>query len=241
MEIDNVQNYPTKLPIIVEDELFLYPFMITPIFLSDMQNIKAMELAIKNESMVFIAPSKVDGARSFDDIYDCGVIGMIMRKVPLPDGRIKILFQGYAKAKIIERLSSKPLQANIDLIKEDLNLGKKGEALLTVLKEKVKALATISHYFSPDLLRTIEEGLDASRICDLILNTIRIRKQLAYEFFIETNLESKILKLIELIAEEIETNKLRKEIKKYWLFRAQSLTFVLTNTDRYGTPCAVPR
>ena len=32
----------------------------------------------------------------------------------------------------------------------------------------------------------------------------------------------------------------RKEIKKYWLFRAQSLTFVLTNTDRYGTPCAVP-
>lgn len=33
----------------------------------------------------------------------------------------------------------------------------------------------------------------------------------------------------------------RKEIKKYWLFRAQSLTFVLTNTDRYGTPCAVPR
>lgn len=213
MEIDNVQNYPTKLPIIVEDELFLYPFMITPIFLSDMQNIKAMELAIKNESMVFISPSKVDGARSFDDIYDCGVIGMIMRKVPLPDGRIKILFQGYAKAKIIERLSSKPLQANIDLIKEDLNLGKKGEALLTVLKEKVKALATISHYFSPDLLRTIEEGLDASRICDLILNTIRIRKQLAYEFFIETNLESKILKLIELIAEEIETNKLRKEIK----------------------------
>lgn len=213
MEIDNVQNYPTKLPIIVEDELFLYPFMITPIFLSDMQNIKAMELAIKNESMVFIAPSKVDGARSFDDIYDCGVIGMIMRKVPLPDGRIKILFQGYAKAKIIERLSNKPLQANIDLIKEDLNLGKKGEALLTVLKEKVKALATISHYFSPDLLRTIEEGLDASRICDLILNTIRIRKQLAYEFFIETNLESKILKLIELIAEEIETNKLRKEIK----------------------------
>lgn len=213
MEIDNVQNYPTKLPIIAEDELFLYPFMITPIFLSDMQNIKAMELAIKNESMVFIAPSKVDGARSFDDIYDCGVIGMIMRKVPLPDGRIKILFQGYAKAKIIERLSSKPLQANIDLIKEDLNLGKKGEALLTVLKEKVKALATISHYFSPDLLRTIEEGLDASRICDLILNTIRIRKQLAYEFFIETNLESKILKLIELIAEEIETNKLRKEIK----------------------------
>ena len=94
MELENVKNYPAKMPVIVEDELFLYPFMITPIFLSDMQNINAMELAIKNESMIFVAPSKIEGARSFDDIYDCGVGGMIMRKVPLPDGRVKILLQG---------------------------------------------------------------------------------------------------------------------------------------------------
>ncbi|MGN8592026.1 UNVERIFIED_CONTAM: endopeptidase La, partial [Campylobacter jejuni] len=70
-----------------------------------------------------------------------------------------------------------------------------------------------SHYFSPDLLRTIDEGLDASRICDLILNTVRIKKQEAYQFFILTDLEEKLLKLIDLIAQEIEANKIQKEIK----------------------------
>lgn len=207
------QNYPAKLPIVVEDELFLYPFMITPIFLNDVDNIKALELALKNESMIFVAPSKFEGARSFDEIYDCGVIGTIMRKVPLPDGRVKILFQGYAKAKIVEKLGKKPLEAMIDLIAQDYLSSTKNEALLAVLKEKVRALASMSHYFSPDLLRTIDEGVDSSRICDLILNTIRIKKQTAYEFFIETNLENKMLKLIDLIAEEIENNKLQKEIK----------------------------
>ena len=211
--IEEIQKYPVNLPVLIEDELFLYPFMITPIFINDTQNIKALELAIKNNTMIFVAPSKFEGARNFNDIYDCGVVGTIMRKVPLPDGRIKILFQGYAKGKIIKQISSKPLEATIDLIKEEKIEHTKNEALLDVLKEKVKYLANISHYFSPDLLRTIEEGLDTSRICDLILNTIRIKKDIAYNFFIETNLEIKVLKLIDLIAEEIEVNKIQKEIK----------------------------
>lgn len=213
MQIEEMQNYPSDLPILVEDELFLYPFMITPIFISDSANMKALDLAIKNDSMLFVAPSKLENGRSFDEIYDCGVVGTIMRKVPLPDDRVKILFQGYAKARIIKPLSNKPLEAQIELIKEENLEATKKEALLDVLKEKVRVLANVSHYFSPDLLRTIDEGLDASRICDLILNTIRIKKHEAYEFFILTNLEEKLLKLIDLIAQEIEANKIQKEIK----------------------------
>ncbi|MBM0637182.1 endopeptidase La [Campylobacter sp. VicNov18] len=213
MQIEQIQNYPANLPVLVEDELFLYPFMITPIFINDSLNMKALELAIKNDSMLFVAPSKLENGRSFDEIYHCGVVGTIMRKVPLPDGRVKILFQGYAKGKIVQAISNKPLEAKIELIKEDFLEGTRKEALLEVLKEKVKSLANISHYFSPDLLRTIEEGFDASRICDLILNTIRIKKQVACEFFVLTNLEQKLLKLIDLIAEEIQANKIQKEIK----------------------------
>ncbi len=213
MEVEELIEYPSKLPILVEDELFLYPFMITPIFISDSQNMKALELAVKNESMLFVAPSKFENGRSFDEIYDCGVIGSIMRKVPLPDGRVKILFQGYTKGRIVEKISNKPLEARIEPIKEKPLSGSKKDALLNVLRENVRVLANISPYFSPDLLRTIDEGMDASRICDLILNTIKIKKKDAYEFFILNNLEKKITKLIDLIADEIETNRLQKEIK----------------------------
>lgn len=213
MKLDNNQNYPTQLPVIIEDELFLYPFMITPIFLNDVQNIKALDLALQNETMIFVAPSKIEGGRGFDDIYDCGVIGNIMRKVPLPDGRIKILFQGYAKAKIVQQVSNEPLCALVDLIHQEPLCSTKREAIMEVLREKAKALSTVSHYFPPDLLRTIEEDNEPSRICDLILNSIKIKKHQAYEFFIETNLETKLLNLIDYLAKEIEANKIQKEIK----------------------------
>ncbi|MBS4241479.1 endopeptidase La [Campylobacter vulpis] len=213
MELEDIVAVRQIFPVLIEDELFLYPFMITPIFINDSKNSSALDKALKDDNMIFVAPSKYENGRSFDEIYDCGVIGSIMRKVPLPDGRIKILFQGHSKARITKRISNKPLEARIEPIIEEELEPKKKKALLDVVKEKVKILSNISHYFSPDLLRTIEEGIDASRICDLILNTIRIKKQDAYEFFILSNLEIKLIKLIDLLVEEIETNRLQKDIK----------------------------
>ncbi len=207
--------FPAQLPVIVEDELFLYPFMITPLFLSDEENIEALNLALESQSPILVVPTKAqnEGAREFDSIYDAGVIGTVMRRVPLPDGRVKILFQGTSKGRIVSKVSSKPLQAIVDVLHEKRPENTKSDALLTVLREKVRDLAALSHFFPPDLLKTIEESAEPSRVCDLILSSLRLKKKTAYEFFIEENLEQKLLKLIDYVIEEIEANKLQREIK----------------------------
>ena len=207
--------FPAQLPVIVEDELFLYPFMITPLFLSDEENIEALNLALESQSPILVVPTKAqnEGAREFDSVYDAGVIGTVMRRVPLPDGRVKILFQGTSKGRIVSKVSSKPLQAVVDVLHEKRPENTKSDALLTVLREKVRDLAALSHFFPPDLLKTIEESAEPSRVCDLILSSLRLKKKTAYEFFIEENLEQKLLKLIDYVIEEIEANKLQREIK----------------------------
>lgn len=215
MQIYESKMFPSQLAVIVEDELFLYPFMITPLFLSDDENIEALNLALESQSPILVVPTKAqnEGAREFDSIYDAGVIGTVMRRVPLPDGRVKILFQGTSKGRIVSKVSSKPLQAVVDVLHEKRPENTKSDALLTVLREKVRDLAALSHFFPPDLLKTIEESAEPSRVCDLILSSLRLKKKTAYEFFIEENLEQKLLKLIDYVIEEIEANKLQREIK----------------------------
>ena len=207
--------FPAQLPVIVEDELFLYPFMITPLFLSDEENIEALNLALESQSPILVVPAKAqnEGARKFDAVYDAGVIGTVMRRVPLPDGRVKILFQGTSKGRIVSKVGQKPLRAVVDVLHEKRPESTKSDALLTVLREKVRDLAALSHFFPPDLLKTIEESAEPSRVCDLILSSLRLKKKTAYEFFIEENLEQKLLKLIDYVIEEIEANKLQREIK----------------------------
>jgi len=215
MKLSDYDSFPTDIPIIVEDELFLYPFMISPIFLDDEENIEAANKAMEKNSLVMICTAKSgqENHRDFEAIYDYGVIGSIMRKVSLPDGRVKILFQGMTKGKIAIQKSVKPLIATVELFENHFEATPKSDALISVLKEKVKVLATLSNLFPPDLIKTIEENSDINRVCDLIASACKLKKEQAYELFSQSDAAAKVLMLIEHIIDMVETTRLQKEIK----------------------------
>ncbi|MCK9472279.1 endopeptidase La [Sulfurimonas sp.] len=215
MKLSDYSEFPANIPIIAEDELFLYPFMISPLFLSDENNIKAATKAIEESSLVIVCSTKPshEGERDFDSLYNAGVVGSIMRKVTLPDGRVKVLFQGLARAKVAYKVSDNPLIAHVEVINATNVNSLKIDAILEVLREKVRTLASVSNYFPPDLLRTIEENHDHNRIIDLICSTVKLKKEQAYHLFVEANTEKRFLDLIEYLIDEIEANKLQKEIR----------------------------
>ncbi len=215
MQLSHYGDFPQKLPVIVEDEFFLYPFMISPVFLTEQQNIDAATMALDNNSLVLIVPSKPghEGERDFEDFYDAGVIGTIMRKVTLPDGRIKILFQGLEKGRIVEAVGYNPLTAIVDTIKLQPYDELKVNATLEILREKIRTLSTSSDLFAPDLLKTIDENHEPNRIIDLVASTLKLKKEQAYRLFTETSLEERLFILIEYITEEIKASKLQREIK----------------------------
>lgn len=215
MKLSDYSEFPADIPIIAEDELFLYPFMISPLFLSDENNIKAATKAIEESSLVIVCPTKPshEGERDFESLYNAGVVGSIMRKVALPDGRVKVLFQGIARAKVAYKVSDDPLIAHVEVIKATNVNSLKIDAILEVVREKVRTLASVSNYFPPDLLRTIEENHDHNRIIDLICSTVKLKKEQAYNLFVEANTEKRFLDLIEYLIDEIEANKLQKEIR----------------------------
>ena len=215
MKLSNYGEFPADVPVIAEDELFLYPFMISPLFLSDESNIQAATRAIEDNTLVIVCPTQPshEGKRDFESLYDAGVIGSIMRKVSLPDGRVKVLFQGLARAKVLYEVSQSPLIAHVNTLQHTPVNVLKAEAILEILREKVHALSTVSNYFPPDLLKTIEENHDHDRIIDLICSTIKLKKEQAYKLFVQTDTEKRFLDLIDYLIDEIEANKLQREIR----------------------------
>ena len=209
----NIENdFPIVMPLVIEDELFIYPFMIAPLFISDESNIKAADKAIKGNSLIFISSTRSDDNQAF---YDVGVIGSIMRKVALPDGRVKLLFKGLYRGKILKviKSSKEPLNVEVDRIYYKEYDEIKMNALLEVLREKVRHLANLDGHFPPDLLKSIEENSEPNRIVDLIASAMRLSKNQAYTLFAKDNVEERILGLIDYIIEETQAQKLQKEIK----------------------------
>ncbi len=215
MQMSDYDALPTTLPIVVEDELFLYPFMISPIFLTDQKDIDAATASMENNSLLFVTSSieGKEGNRDFDSIYKVGVIGSIMRKVHIPDGRVKILFQGLTRGKIVEPQDGTYNQAIVDVVTLQDFDKLKAEALMNVLRDKIKKLSQLNASFSADLVRTIEENDEPNRIADLVSSMLKLDKSVAYALYTETNVEKRLLGLIDVVTGEIEAAKIQREIR----------------------------
>ena len=215
MKLSNYEDFPANVPVIAEDDLFLYPFMISPLFLSDEANISAATKAIEDDTLVLITATlpEHNGEREYDKLYNAGVVGSIMRKVALPDGRVKILFQGLARAEMLEKVSENPLVAHVNTIEPLPEDKQKLDAVLEVVREKVKALSAVSNTFPPDLLRTIEENYDHNRIIDLICSMVKMKKEQAYKMFVERDTEKRYFELIDFLVAETEAHKLQQKIR----------------------------
>ena len=207
------ENQTVALPIIVEDDMFIFPFTIAPIFISDKSNIAAAKIAEDRDDAVFVVCARSSHEEDEPPFYDVGVIGKIMRRVSLPDGRIKILFQGISKGKVQEITNHDPLEATVSIISYKEYNQQNVQALLAVFLEKVTALAHLSQNISPDLLRNIENTDDPNKVVDLATSTLRLKKEQNYVLFASNDTEDRLMMATQMVLEEIETQKLQKDIK----------------------------
>ncbi|MEA3383361.1 MAG: endopeptidase La [Campylobacterota bacterium] len=214
MQLNDYDEFPDRLPILVEESMFLYPFMIAPIFINDEQNINAVEYAQKHNKLITVAVSTHTKDNTSSEFYNVAVVGSIMRKISLPDGRIKVLFQGLEKVEIKEIVNGSPLMGIVDILPSLPYDKDKIKAVLEILKVNINRLSKLNAKFPVDLIKTIDENGDPVRIADLISSVIAMSNDDAYNLFKETNIEVRLMGLIDSIKKEIETFKLKNEITK---------------------------
>jgi ATP-dependent Lon protease len=214
MQLKDYDSFPDTLPMVIEESIFLYPFMIAPLFIENEKSKKAVQFAIDNNKLLVVAVSNDSTNKSKNNFYNVGIAGNVMRKIALPDGKIKVLFQGLAKVVLEEVVSSDPYQ----IVVKDLVIEEHDEVeistILEVLRQDVVALSKVNIKFPADLIKTIDENNDASRIADLISSVLRLSKDEAYNLMSEKNISKRLLALINFIKNDIESIKLKSEINK---------------------------
>ena len=221
MQLKDYDSFPDKLPLVVEESMFLYPFMIAPIFIEDEDNKKAVQYSIDNNKLLVVAVSvndedleedaKEEGASEF---YSVAIAGNVMRKVQLPDGKIKVLFQGLTKVKIDTIEEESPLIVECDILQIQEYDETEVNTILEILRQNVQSLSKLNPKFPVDLIKTIDENNDPNRIADLISSVLKITKQQSYDMVSQTNVEKRLYMLIDVVKQEIEGIKLKSEINK---------------------------
>src|SRR3989475_11401144 len=93
---------PDVLPVLPLPDMVVFPYMIVPLFVNRDRSAKAVDQALSENRMVLLVSQKnaeVDDPKT-EDLQSFGTVSGIMRMLKLPDGRIRILVQGFSRAKV---------------------------------------------------------------------------------------------------------------------------------------------
>ena len=171
---------PEVLPLLPIRDVVVYPYMIIPLFVGREMSVKAVDSALAGDRMILLATQHDVGDEDppADKIYEVGTVAMIMRMLKLPDGRVKILVQGLAKARITEYVSDSPfytvrVERQNDLAAVDVTL--EVEALIRTVREQLTKIMELGKQVSPEVMVILENIQDPGSMADLVSSNLGLK------------------------------------------------------------------
>jgi ATP-dependent Lon protease len=218
--VENEENVviPETLPLLPVRDIVIFPFMIVPLFVGREKSINAIDIALTKDRLVFLAAQKdvTKEEPELSDIYHFGTVGMIMRMLKLPDGRVKILVQGLVRSQIKGVTQEKPaIVATIEKANEgpQPQITVKTEALMRNTKEQLEKLAAIGRTISPEIMMILEHLQDPGRIADLVASNLGLKVTDA-QTVLETLAPIKRLELVnDYLIKELQVSQMQVKIQ----------------------------
>lgn len=209
---------PTLLPILPVRDIVIFPYMILPLFVGREVSIKAIEHALASNKMVLLITQKDVNVETpiTDDLYTMGTAGTILRTLKLPDGRLKILVQGLAKAKILKFTQTDPfyigeIEKVVDEKLPELTI--EIEALMRSIKEQMDKSVSLGKSLLPDVMVLIENIDDPGKLADLVASNLSLKAEQAQEILEITDPGLRLKKISEILNREVELLMVQQKIQ----------------------------
>ncbi len=214
---ENVE-IPDELPMMAVRDVVVFNYMIIPLFVGRPASIEAVNDALANDKLLMLVTQK-DATKDepeIDDLYETGMVCMVMRTLKLPDGRLKVLVQAMSKAKVKEYQQIDPFyQVEVDLIEDEEidEITVEVEALMRTVRDQTEKIMSLRGILSTDLMMIINNIEDPGRLADLVGSNLRLKISESQSILEEIH-PIKRLKLVStLLAKELEVSTVQAKIQ----------------------------
>ncbi|MDL2317057.1 endopeptidase La, partial [Desulfovibrio sp. OttesenSCG-928-A18] len=225
-ETTNSQYSISQLPLMPLREVVMFPRSIAPLFVGREASIKAIENAIEHhERKIFLVAQK-DSAQAkpeVKDLFSVGTVSRVLQLLRLPDGSIKVLFEGLYRASwnpveddslAASDSEEKSLLARVvplpDLPVPDAD----AEAgTMAAVLEALEEYAKINKKLTPEVVQAICANNTPGALADAVAPHLKV-EYLKKQKALETNDSLERLELVfELLQGEIAIAGVEKRIK----------------------------
>jgi len=160
-----------RYPVLPLRDIVVFPSMVVPLFVGREKSVRALEEVVKREGKVLLVTQKnggVDDPKE-TDIYHMGTIGNILQLLRLPDGTVKVLVEGIARARITSFISQGDFfQVAAKIVEDEEAQDDDIEAVSRTVLGQFEQYVKLNKKIQPETLGTVNKITNASLLADTI-------------------------------------------------------------------------
>ena len=206
----------TQYPVLPLRDIVVFPHMIVPLFVGRDKSVAALEAAMAADKEIFLVaqldPANDDPVR--DDLYSMGVTATVLQLLKLPDGTVRVLVEGKARATL-ELLTEADgyLTAEIEPVIDIEIEGPEVGALMRSVVDQFENYAKLNRKLSSETSVQLSEIEDALKLADAVAANIQVKVAEKQALLMEADPIKRLEMAFALMEGELGVLQVEKKIK----------------------------
>ena len=208
----SVENYPV-LPL---RDIVVFPHMIVPLFVGREKSIRALEEVVKREQLILLATQKSagDDDPAPDAIFESGTLATVLQLLKLPDGTVKVLVEGLARAKVQSYSRTEDFYEASALSLDDV-VGSpvEAEALSRSVVSEFENYVKLNKKVSAEVVAAVVQIEDYSKLADTVASHLAVKINEKQDVLEILDVSKRLEKVLGFMESEISVLHVEKRIR----------------------------
>jgi ATP-dependent Lon protease len=203
-------------PVLPLRDIVVFPYMIVPLFVGREKSINALDEVMRTDKQILLVAQKNagDDEPELDAIYSMGTLASVLQLLKLPDGTVKVLVEGTTRAKIRRYTGNETFfEAEIERVDESVGAQDEIEALARSTVAQFESYVKLNKKISPEVLGTISQIDDYSKLGDTIASHLAIKIAEKQEILEITAISERLERVYMQMESEISVLQVEKKIR----------------------------
>src|SRR5881296_989706 len=203
-------------PVLPLRDIVVFPHMILPLFVGREKSIRALEEVMRSDTFILLATQKnaSDDDPATGAIYEIGTLANVLQLLKLPDGTVKVLVEGAARAKV-QRYTERAdyFEASATVLADEAGDRVEAEALARSVVTEFEGYVKLNKKVSPEVVGVVQQIEDYGKLGDTVASHLAVKipdKQAVLEM---TAVPERLEKVLGLMESEISVLQVEKRIR----------------------------
>jgi ATP-dependent Lon protease len=203
-------------PVLPLRDIVVFPHMIVPLFVGREKSIKALEEVMRSDTFILLATQKnaSDDDPATDSIFSVGTLASVLQLLKLPDGTVKVLVEGAARARVNKYTDREDyFEAEAVVLADASGDQVEAEALARSVINEFEGYVKLNKKVSPEVIGVVQQIEDYAKLADTVASHLAVKipdKQLILE---TPSITERLEKVLGLMESEISVLQVEKRIR----------------------------